>query len=103
MPGGDGTGPTGAGPGTGRGCLVWTKNECIKSESSKTPVSDRVGAGDLFGAAFSYGYIEDWDLQYVSDFANAFAGLSMQRTERKYPDANTIKDFINKRAKHSKE
>ncbi|PIP38556.1 MAG: 2-keto-3-deoxygluconate kinase, partial [Desulfobacterales bacterium CG23_combo_of_CG06-09_8_20_14_all_51_8] len=44
---------------------------------------DPIGAGDYFGAAFTYSLLQKWSLQKVSDFANAFAALCISREKGK--------------------
>ncbi len=65
------------------GCLTWSRGECISSRSLDVDAHDPVGAGDYFGAAFAYGLLQGWNLQRVSDFANAFAALCISREKGK--------------------
>ena len=61
------------------GCLTWSRGECIASGPLAVEARDPIGAGDYFGAAFAYGLLQGWNLQRVSDFANAFAALCISR------------------------
>jgi len=71
-----------------QGCLTWSRGECISSNRLDVDAYDPVGAGDYFGAAFSYGLLQGWNLQKVSDFANAFAALCISREkETRLPSA----------------
>jgi sugar/nucleoside kinase (ribokinase family) len=63
----------------GAGCLTWSQNNCVRSGGRAVSVRAPVGAGDFFGAAFAYGLLQGWDLEKVSGFANAFAGLAISR------------------------
>jgi len=65
------------------GCLTWSQGECISSEVLDVEAYDPIGAGDYFGAAFAYGLLQEWSLQKVSDFANAFAALCISREKGK--------------------
>lgn len=65
----------------GQGCLVLTQGEILKSKSLKVDARDLIGAGDFFGAAFSYGVLMGWPLQKTADFANGFAALCAARKE----------------------
>ena len=65
------------------GCLTWSRGESIASEPLAVEARDPIGAGDYFGAAFAYGLLQGWNLQRVSDFANAFAALCISREKGK--------------------
>ncbi len=66
-----------------KGCLIWSRGECISSEPPDVEAYDPIGAGDYFGSAFAYGLLQEWSLQKVSDFANAFAALCISREKGK--------------------
>lgn len=63
------------------GSLAWTSDGSYLSEAFDVVARDPIGAGDYFGAAFSYGLLQRWSLQKASEFANAFAALCISSTE----------------------
>lgn len=66
------------------GCLTWrSRGQCVSSGPLNVEAYDPIGAGDYFGAAFAYGLLQEWNLQTVSDFANAFAALCISREKGK--------------------
>lgn len=79
-----------------QGCLVWSNQEWFESKSFVTCNNDPVGAGDLFGAAFSYGCLQKWELPAISEFANAYAALCVSRTENVFPNPDTTLAFLNR-------
>jgi len=82
-----------------QGCLVWSDDEWFESQPFNAPARDPLGAGDLFGAAFSFGCLQKWDLKYTSDFANAFAALSISRDRVDLPGIRATQDFMNTRSR----
>jgi len=65
------------------GCLTWSQGEILSSDAFAVDAYDPIGAGDYFGAAFTYSLLQKWSLQKVSDFANAFAALCISREKGK--------------------
>jgi sugar/nucleoside kinase (ribokinase family) len=62
------------------GCVISTRNgEKIEQKTYPAynikPI-DTTGAGDAFNAAFSVGYLKDWDLDKIANFANAAGALN---------------------------
>lgn len=61
------------------GALAWDGARFWYAPSYKVHVVDTTGAGDLFHAAFSYGLLQQWDLQRILDFACSAAGLNCEK------------------------
>lgn len=59
-----------------QGCYIRTRDKAFFSEGFKVDVVDTTGAGDAFDGAFLVGYLEGWDLQKISAFANAVGALT---------------------------
>ena len=78
-----------------KGCMVWSNDQIISSKPYEITARDPVGAGDFFGAAFAFGVLNNWDLQVVSDFANAFASLCISRSGVDLPDMNSSLSLVN--------
>jgi sugar/nucleoside kinase (ribokinase family) len=77
------------------GSLTHTSEASFVSKSFNVQARDLIGAGDFYGAAFSYSLIQDWDLQPASDFANAFAALCVRRTSTQgIPDRTEVLAFM---------
>ena len=64
-----------------QGCLVFSKGDLLWSEPLLVNARDLIGAGDYFGAAFSFGLLSGWPLQKIANFANAFAALCAARND----------------------
>ncbi len=63
-----------------RGSIALTSNGII-IEARAFPVGevDPTGAGDVFNAAFIYGYLNGWNLEKILIFANAAAAIKVGR------------------------
>lgn len=61
------------------GCLVYKDGKAERFAGNKVQVSDTVGAGDAFAAAFLHGYHRGWPLSRCAAFANALGSLVASR------------------------
>jgi len=59
----------------GRGALVFSNGSALKVPGFTVEVSDTVGAGDAFAAAFLYGYHNEWTPKNAASFANALGAF----------------------------
>lgn len=57
------------------GCLVYDKGEIHEAPGYPTIVSDTVGAGDAFAAAFLHGYHRNWPIARTALFGNALGSI----------------------------
>jgi sugar/nucleoside kinase (ribokinase family) len=75
----------------GKGSCIATKDEFCSVPAFGVETVDTTGAGDVFDAAFVFGYLKNWDLEEVGIFANAAAALSTTGygTER-YPSREEV-------------
>jgi len=61
------------------GAEVFTLEARYSTGVYDVAVKDTTGAGDCFHAAFLYGILSDWNLQYCLEFANAAAAILVQK------------------------
>jgi fructokinase len=54
----------------GRGRAILVGDEYVESDGCKVEVSDTVGAGDAFAAAFVHGLAQRWQPAAIGAFAN---------------------------------
>ncbi len=59
-----------------RGCVLWTRDECLTVPAFPVQAVDTTGAGDAFHGGFIYAMLQGWDLRRVALFANAVAALN---------------------------
>jgi fructokinase len=64
------------GPG---GCLIFSKEGAQRFPGYAVQVSDTVGAGDAFAAAFLHGFHQGWTIRRCAGFANALGALVASR------------------------
>lgn len=62
-----------------RGCAVLVGGEYVESAGCKVEVSDTVGAGDAFAAAFVHGLAQGWRPAEIASFANRVGALVASR------------------------
>lgn len=61
------------------GCLVYDQGKCQRVPGYNITVSDTVGSGDAFAAAFLHGYNRGWQIPKAAQFANALGALVASR------------------------
>jgi sugar/nucleoside kinase (ribokinase family) len=57
------------------GCVVFNRNETIRSQGFKVDVVDVTGAGDTFCSSFLYALSLGKDIHFAAEFANAAASI----------------------------
>lgn len=62
-----------------RGCAVWIKGEYAEADGVAIQVSDTVGAGDAFSAAFLHGLDRGWRPCRIAAFANQVGAIVASR------------------------
>lgn len=63
-----------------QGSSAYLKNgEVIESKAFEVEEVDPTGAGDIFNAAFLYGYLNGWSIKKILMFANAAAAIKVTR------------------------
>ncbi|MDA0205384.1 MAG: PfkB family carbohydrate kinase [Acidobacteria bacterium] len=62
------------------GCYVLWNGREVRAESYPVAVSDAVGAGDAFAAAFVHGVLSRWTTEETADFANRVGALIASRS-----------------------
>lgn len=77
-----------------KGCKVYTKKNSYHIPSYKVILDNPTGTGDLFNAAFIYGYLQQWDLTEIGKFANACAALHLQDRSNPYPSLKEVQNFM---------
>jgi sugar/nucleoside kinase (ribokinase family) len=79
-----------------KGASVYTPSCHCSTEARDVPVIDTTGAGDCFHAAFLFGVLSNWDLQYSLDFASASAALLIQSVGARtgLPTLSQVNEFI---------
>ncbi len=62
-----------------RGCVALAGGEYVESAGRRVEVSDTVGAGDAFAAAFVHGLAQHWRPAEIAEFANGVGALVASR------------------------
>jgi ribokinase len=79
----------------GDGSYIATQDKCYTIPPFKIKTVDTTGAGDVFDAAFIFGYLRKWDLEKTGRFANAAAALStMGYGTKKYPTEEDVEALL---------
>ena len=80
------------------GCVVMSKEVTLKIPAYSVNAYDSVGAGDLFGAAYSYGLVHKWNMPTCAKFATVFSALSLEKYKgfKKYPSIEEVSKTIEK-------
>jgi len=57
---------------------------------------DTVGSGDVYGASFCYGLLNDWNIEKCGRFASVFTALSLKRYQeyKEYPSFEEVSEII---------
>lgn len=81
-----------------KGCVVMSKEVTLKIPGYPVNAYDSVGAGDLFGAAYSYGLVNRWSIRTCAKFATVFSALSLEKYKgfKKYPSIEEVNKIIEK-------
>ncbi|MGD0402292.1 MAG: PfkB family carbohydrate kinase [Candidatus Acidiferrales bacterium] len=58
------------------GAIVWNGETFFLARGFKVRAIDTTGAGDIFHAAFIYGFLQAWPLEAILEFSNAAAALN---------------------------
>ncbi len=76
------------------GCKIITKENDLLIPSYKVPLNNPTGTGDIFNAAFIYGFLKKWDLKQIGQFANACAAVHLMNLAKPYPSYEEVQNFI---------
>ncbi len=76
-----------------KGCKIYTKDDTIHIPSYKVEIKNPTGTGDVFNAAFIYGYLKKWPLDKIGKFANAAAAVHLSSTQP-YPPLEKVQKFM---------
>lgn len=77
-----------------RGCKIYTTDGMIHIPSYNVALANPTGTGDIFNAAFIYGYLHQWALEKVGRFANAAAALHLKNAATPFPTLQEISTFL---------
>ncbi len=58
------------------GAIAWDGRRFFLSPGFRIRALDTTGAGDIFHAAFIYGFLQAWPLQVILEFSNAAAAIN---------------------------
>lgn len=75
-----------------QGAALYTEDGMVSAPGCKVNAYDTIGSGDIFGAAYTYGYLHQWDKERCIRFATVFAALSLERYEKtkNFPTIATV-------------
>ncbi len=76
------------------GCKIYFNNNSLMIPSYKVPLRNPTGTGDIFNAAFIYGYLMEWDFEQIGKFANACAALHLSDQTALYPTLKEVQHFM---------
>jgi len=80
-----------------KGSYFASKEESGYIPPFKVRVLDTTGAGDIFGGAFTYGWLKGWKPKKIATFANAASAFGISHEEKnKYPTLRQIQEFLRK-------
>ncbi len=79
-----------------KGADAFTSHDRFSIGTYKVPIKDTTGAGDCFHAAFLFGLLSNFDVQYCLDFASAASAILIQKVGARegLPSAREVKNFI---------
>jgi len=76
------------------GSIIVKNNLKIKIKANKIKVINPTGSGDVYDAAFIYGFKKGWDLEKIGKFANACAEVHLQNLNKKYPTYKDVENYL---------
>lgn len=79
------------------GCVVFEQSGNVhKIEGYKVDAYDTIGSGDLFGASFVYGMINNYKIRDCARFAGVFTALSLLEYEdyKRYPEVEVVNKIV---------
>ena len=77
-----------------KGSLIISEDEEIIIPAKKINILNPTGSGDIYDAAFLYGYEKGWNLREIGKFAGACAEIHIQNPDIKYPSLNDIDKYL---------
>ncbi|MHA1271473.1 MAG: carbohydrate kinase family protein [Candidatus Helarchaeota archaeon] len=77
-----------------KGSLIISDNKEIYIPGNKIISINPTGSGDIYDAAFIYGFKQGWNLKKVGEFANACAEIRIQNLEKNYPTLNDVINYL---------
>lgn len=77
-----------------KGCIIFTEQGNLQIPSFRVPLNNPTGTGDIFNAAFIYGYLQEWELVKIGKFANASAAIRLSDRTIPYPTLEDVQNFI---------
>jgi len=80
-----------------KGCYVATEEKMFHTPAFKIRAVETTGAGDVFNAAFIYGFLKGWELRNVAVFANAVGAMRISSIKQTYPALKMVTDFLKER------
>jgi len=84
-----------------KGSLINFQSNSIEIPARKIKTINPTGSGDIYDAAFIYGFKKDWKLKKIGEFANACAELRLQFLDKKYPSLDDVLNYLGKNSKES--
>lgn len=77
--------------------VIYTSDQQVRSDSRSLSIYDRIGTGDAYASGILLGFMREWDLQEIVDFATAAAELA----HTTFGDSPLLDEsFINKYLSH---
>ena len=85
-----------------QGAMAFNGNGKYCSAGYHVDAYDAVGSGDIFGAAYTHGFINGWSTQQCLEFSNIFAALSIlkYKDRKQFPCIETVSKIIKERGIH---
>ncbi|NVM29589.1 MAG: carbohydrate kinase family protein [Candidatus Helarchaeota archaeon] len=77
-----------------KGCKIYTTEKSVHVPSYKVQLNNPTGTGDIFNAAFIYGYLQKWPLEKIGKFSNACAAIHLSDRTTPYPAFIEVENFI---------
>jgi sugar/nucleoside kinase (ribokinase family) len=86
-----------------KGAVAYEKGGAYRTEGYQVEdVYDNIGSGDIFGAAYTHGFLCGWPTRQCLEFANVFAALSILRYKKRkqFPLKETVLNIVKERGVH---